>query len=130
MDIFQIVALAVVGAVLALTIKPYRPELAMLLGLATGLAVLFLTVDSLSAMMAAFSAVMEKSGIDMRYFELVAKIIGVAYMTQFACELLKDCGEGAIALKVEFAGKVCVMLLAIPIISGFLDILITTLADF
>ncbi len=130
MDIFQIIAIAVVGAVLSVTIKSYRPELAILIGVATGILVLFFTVDSLSQMFAAFEEIMAKSGIDMRYFKLVIKIIGVAYMTQFASELLKDCGEGAIALKVEFAGKVCVMLLAVPIISGFLDIVIQTLADF
>ena len=121
MDIFQIIAIAVVGAVLSVTIKSYRPELAILIGVATGILVLFFTVDSLSQMFAAFEEIMAKSGIDMRYFKLVIKIIGVAYMTQFASELLKDCGEGAIALKVEFAGKVCVM---------FLDIVIQTLADF
>ncbi len=130
MDIFQIIAIAVVGAVLAMTLRPYRPELAVLIGIAAGVMVLFFTVDSLSQMIEAFGEIMEKSGIDMRYFKLVVKIIGIAYISQFASELLKDCGEGAIALKVEFAGKVCIMLLAVPIISGFLDIVIKTLADF
>lgn len=130
MDIFQIIAIAVVSAILCVTLKPYRPEIAVLIGIAAGMLILFFTVDSLSQMFAAFEEIMAKSGIDMRYFKLVVKIIGVAYMAQFAGELLKDCGEGALALKVEFAGKVCVMLLAVPIISGFLDIVIKTLADF
>lgn len=130
MDIFQIIAVALIGALLSITLKSYRPELAAIVGIATGILVIFMTVDSIAALFSAFEEIVEKSGIDARYFKLVVKIIGIAYISQFAGELLKDCGEGAIALKVEFAGKLCIMLLALPIISGFLDIVIKTLADF
>ena len=46
--------------------------------------------------------------------------MGIAYITQFGVEILRDCGENAIALKLELAGKVFIMGLTLPVIADFL----------
>ena len=101
-----------------------------MVGVAAGLMILLFSMDSVRAVFAAFEEIMQKSGVQMEYFKLVVKMIGIAYLVQFSGALLKDCGESALALKAEFAGKIFIMLLAMPIISGFLDILIETLGKF
>lgn len=130
MDILQIVAVACVAGILSLTLKPYRPELSVLVGVAAGMLIFLSVVDSLAGIFSAFGEIMQKSGINIKYFQLVIKIIGIAYITQLAGALLKDCGESALALKAEFAGKIAIMLMAMPIISGFLDIITETLGNF
>ena len=70
---------------------------------------------------------MQKSGVDLSYFTLIVKIIGIAYVTQLASEICKDAGQGAVALKVELAGKALVMLMTMPVLSQFLQVIIEIL---
>ncbi len=55
-------------------------------------------------------------------------MVGIAYITQFGAEILRDGGENAIALKVEMAGKVFILGLTIPIVTEFLEVCINALS--
>lgn len=127
MDIFQIAAIAILGAVLAITVKPYRAEIAVLISIGTGVLVLFQIIGSVSGLFGQFHDLIARTGVDMSYFTLIVKIIGIAYVTQLASEICKDAGQGSIGLKVELAGKVFVMLMTVPVISQFLQVIIEIL---
>lgn len=127
MDIFQIAAIGILGAVLAITVKPYRAEMSILISIGTGILILFQIIGSVSGLFQEFYRLIARSGIDLSYFTLVVKIIGIAYITQLASEICKDAGQNAVALKVELAGKIFVMLLTVPIISQFLQMIIEIL---
>ena len=103
MDIFKIIGIGIVGGVLSITVKQYRREYAVMVGLATILAILFLTIGTLETAIEEISLITEKTGVDIRYFTAVIKVVGIAYITQFGAEILCDGGENAIALKVEIA---------------------------
>ena len=122
MDIFKIIGVGLVGGVLSMTVKQYKKEYAILVGLATVVLILFFTLDTLSTAIAQISLITEKSGVDVRYFVAVMKVVGVAYITQFSAEILRDGGENAIALKVELAGKVFILGLTLPIVTEFLEV--------
>ena len=115
MDIFKIIGVGLVGGVLSMTVKQYKKEYAILVGLATVVVILFFTLDTLSTAIAQISLITEKSGVDVRYFVAVMKVVGVAYITQFGAEILRDGGENAIAPKVELAGPVFMLGLTLQI---------------
>lgn len=127
MDIFQIVAIAIIGTLLAITVKPYKNEFAILISIATCALILVEITFGITELFSGFHSIMSSSLIDMRYFEVVIKIIGIAYVTQFASEICKDAGQNSIAIKVEFAGKVMVMVFTLPILSDFLTVVISVL---
>lgn len=128
MDIFKIIGIGLAGGVLSIAVKQYRKEYALLVGLATVAVILFLALDTLSAAIEQIRFITESSGVDMRYFTAVMKVVGVAYITQFGAEVLRDSGESAIAMKVEFAGKVFILGLTLPIITEFLEVCINALS--
>ena len=129
MDIFKIIGIGLIGGVLSITVKQYRKEYALLVGLATVVVILFFTVDTLETAIEHITLITEKSGVDARYFTAVIKVVGVAYVTQFASEILRDGGESAIALKVELAGKVFILGLTLPIVTEFLEVCINALSS-
>jgi len=129
MDIFKIIGIGLVGGVLSITVKQYRKEYALLVGLATVVVILFFTADTLETAIEHITLITEKSGVDARYFTAVIKVVGVAYVTQFASEILRDGGESAIALKVELAGKVFILGLTLPIVTEFLEVCINALSS-
>lgn len=122
-DIFRLAAVGLTGAILAVIIKNTRPEYAFLVSLATGVLLFGFSAEALGEIFSAFSAIAEKSGIDGQYIKVVFKICASAYLTQFACELCRDAGENAIALKIELAGKLCILIITLPILSAFFGII-------
>lgn len=124
MDILQIVGLGIIASIIIVIIKAQRPEIAIQVSIITGIVIFILIVNKLSAVLSLLTSFSEKANIDMTYMGLLLKIIGIAYISEFGAEICKDAGEAAIASKIELAGKVTVILLAVPIITSLLDLII------
>lgn len=58
------------------------------------------------------------------YVKTILKIIGVAYIAEFATQISKDAGLGAMAAKVELAGKILILTMAIPILTVLIETVI------
>ncbi|MCX7843269.1 MAG: stage III sporulation protein AD [Clostridia bacterium] len=124
MDILQIVGIGVVATVMILVLKAQRPDIALLVSIITGIIVFMMVAARLSAVLDLLNSYARKVNIDMAYLTTLLKIIGIAYIAEFGAEICKDAGEGSIASKVELAGKVIIMVLAVPIITSLLELII------
>lgn len=121
MDIFKITAIGVTGALLAVMLKPYRKEFAVAVSIVTGLVVVSMVLSYMGTVFDAFGSVLDKTGMNPGYFMLIMKVTGIAYAAQFAASLCRDAGESAIAVKIETAAKVSVMVLTLPVLKDFLE---------
>lgn len=124
MEIFQIIGLALVAAALSVILRSQRPEIAMQIGIITGVVIFLLMVFKISAIVVLLQDLANKVNIDFIYLTTILKIIGISYITTFGAEVCRDAGEGSIASKVEFAGKILIMVLAIPILMAVLEIIL------
>ncbi len=52
------------------------------------------------------------------------KIIGIAYVAEFGAQIVRDAGQESIASKIELAGKIFILVLAIPIINVIIETLL------
>ncbi len=64
------------------------------------------------------------ANINIVYVETILKIIGIAYIAEFAAQITKDAGQGAIASKIELAGKILILAMAIPILTVLIETII------
>ena len=126
----QLVGIGIVGTILAVTVRSYRPEIGVGIALAAGLLIISAAIEPLGNAVAEMRAICEESGIDIGYFALILKIIGIAYMTQFAAEAAKDAGEGAIAKKLEFGGKAMIIAMMMPVVKNLLELINSALSGF
>ena len=124
MDILQIVGLGIIATILIVVLKAQRPELAIQISIITGIVIFILIVNKLSAVLNLLTGFANRAHIDMSYMGLLLKIIGIAYISEFGAEVCKDAGEGSIASKIELAGKVTVIILAVPIVTSLLNLII------
>ena len=122
MDIVQVIGIGLVTAVLSLLIKQHRPELAIALPMLGAVVIFLLLAPYLRAALTMFEDIAAQVGIENQYLKMVIKIIGVAYICQFSAELCKDAGEGSMASKIEFAGKIMILTLSMPIIYRLLGL--------
>ena len=63
------------------------------------------------------------TGLENGVIKILLKIVGVGYLTEFSAGVLNDFNAGSVADKVSLAGKITVMVMALPIISGLLTLL-------
>lgn len=120
MTIFSYAAIGITGAVLAVTIKKTHPEIATAVSLATGLILMLGLCTSLADIFKNLKSIADSNGISGEYLSAAVKACIVAYVTQFSAELCKDAGESAVAVKIEMAGKITIVLMALPVVSSFI----------
>lgn len=124
MEIFQIVGLGLIAAVLSVVLKNQKPEISMQISIVTGLIIFIFMLTKLSYVMEVLNLVAQKIDIDLIYITTILKIVGIAYVTEFGAQVCRDAGEGAIATKIEFAGKILIMVLAVPILIALLNLIV------
>jgi len=81
-------------------------------------------LGKISAVIELLNSFARKINIDTIYISTLLKIVGIAYIAEFGAEVCKDAGESAIASKVELAGKVMIIVLAVPILTSLMDLII------
>lgn len=124
MEIMKIVAVGIVAAVLALLLRDEKPEIALLVSIVTGLVIFVFVIGKLQSVLTVLKYFAGKANIDVLYFSTILKVIAIAYITEFGAQICRDADESAIASKIELAGKVLIMVLAIPILAALMDIMI------
>lgn len=124
MEIVQIIGIGLVSTVIMIILRKQRPEIAVLAGIAAGALMFLLIAAKLSAVVDLLEEYAARADIRPMYFSAVLKITGIAYIAEFGAEICRDAGEGAIAAKIELAGKVIIVTLAIPIITSLLDLVL------
>jgi len=126
-EILQIVGAGLVVTVLILVIKPQRPELALQVSLVFGVIVFLFMLGKISGVINVLEELSLRANINKFYLSTILKIIAVAYIAEFGAQVCRDAGEGTVAAKVEFAAKIIIMVLAVPIIVAILDSLLKLL---
>jgi len=127
MDIFKVIAIGFTGGLVSLFLKEYKKEFALVASIVTAMMILLYVSEAVVEVVDTVLLITEKSGVDKKYFEIILKVVGIAYITQYGGELLKDCGENAIAAKVYLAGKLFILYVTMPVVQGFLEVCIETM---
>ncbi|WP_024615032.1 stage III sporulation protein AD [Clostridium sp. Ade.TY] len=121
MVILKVVSFALVALFIILLFKNSRSDIAVLISIAAGAIMLIFILGELQQIIAFLRDISYKAGIDTVYIGIIMKILAIAYIASFAAEVCKDAGASTIGSKVEFAGKIMILTLAIPILMAVLD---------
>ena len=128
MDITSLVGLSLTATVFLLLLRQLKPEMAVLFGIAFGLFMFWRILEPLKLVLDTLEGLTEQAGIEVFYLGSILKILGIAYLAEFASVLAADAGEKLVAKKVEFAAKVLIAALALPVMTSVLDMLYSLLA--
>lgn len=123
MDIAKVIGIAFVAVIVISLIKNHRPEFAIYASMIAGAIILFLVVKELTPIVSMLQNLSNKMGVSSKFFGILLKITGIAYLTEFGANICKDSGESAVASKVELAGKVLIISLSIPILLALMETL-------
>ena len=124
MDITQIVGLALMVTVFLLILRQEKPVMAVLLSIVFSIFIFIIMMDKMGAIINVMKELTRRAGINYFFMTTILKILGVAYLGEFAAVLCQDAGEQAVAKKVEFAAKIMIAVMALPIMVAILESLL------
>ena len=123
MDVFSVAIFAVVACVLAVLIKQYNPEIAILISLLTGVMIFLYIINETTSVFSQISYLISLTDENETNLKLLVKSLGICFITQMACDICEDSGQKAIGSKVELAGKIAILVLSLPLFSQLITLI-------
>lgn len=117
----QIALLGVITVLLAVQFKSQKSEYELLICICGGVIILGFALSKMNGIVRGIRQIQSYTGMDEEYYQILIKIIGITYISEFASDICKDTGHASIGNYVEIAGKLCIMAISMPIILALLD---------
>jgi len=121
--LLKICAIGIAALIIISIVKTYKPEFTVEVTLCAGMILLYFIIDSLKYGFGFIADIYEDLSYGKEYFPIILKVLGIAYITEFAAAICQDAGEKSIASKVELAGKIAIFFAAMPVFTSLLDLL-------
>jgi stage III sporulation protein AD len=126
-EIIQVVGLGLVTTFLVLVIKEQKPVFAFLLATFVGIVIFLSLASKVGEVIGILENLAQQAKVNNLFMETILKIIGIAYIAEFGAQVTRDAGQGSIASKIELAGKVLIMVMAIPIVTVIIETIVQIL---
>ena len=121
MSAVQIAGFAVCAAALALVMRRLRPESATALVIAAGALTGLMVLPRLAEIVSGVTALAATGGVQDGYMSQLLKVGGISLLMDFAAQTCRDADEEGLAMKVELAGRVMLIGLALPVMRTLLE---------
>lgn len=125
--LYKILAVAIVTCVACLIVRPVRSDFAIMISIVGGIIIIFYALSYLSSIFNIFNNIFHISNVNASLYAVILKIIGIGYLTEFTAGICNDTGNGGLADKVLLGGKIIILVMALPIITSILDIVMELL---
>ncbi|MEN6326249.1 MAG: stage III sporulation protein AD [Syntrophomonas sp.] len=121
MEIPQVVGLALLTTILLLILRQEKPVMAVILSIVFSIVIFIFMMGKMASIIEVMQELTHRAQINYFFMATILKIMGVAYLGEFAAAICQDAGEQAVARKVEFAAKIIIAVLALPIMIAILE---------
>ncbi len=117
----KVAGIAILGSLALLIFKQYKPDWGIPVRLALGVVIGGMILTSAEALLAFGKTLSEENATVSGIWSLILKALGISFVTELALGICRDSGETALGVWVEMAGKMALILLALPMIQEILD---------
>ena len=125
--ILKIVGIGVITSIACIIIKPLRPEFSIALSLAGSLIIVLFIMQYVTGVFSSLDELVVRTGLNSNLINLILKIVGVGYLIEFGANICHDSGNGGLGDKITLAGKIVILVMAMPIVQSILDIIVELL---
>ena len=67
--------------------------------------------------------IVELSGIDNSFYQIILKITAIGYLTEFGAEMVNDLGFKGLSDKLVFVGKILILSISLPVFYAVFNLL-------
>ena len=116
MNIIRLCGVAIISVVAAVLVKRVKADFGAFVSIIAAV-----VIFGAAPLTSYVSELAETSGFGI-YAETIIKSLAVTLLAQTTGDICRDCGENAVAGKIEFAAKCAIMLLSLPVIKNILSL--------
>lgn len=121
MDIFKIIIICIIAAIFCVVLRPFKSEYSVLIAVLTAALVLGLILKSLISPLNAIEEKITSAGVEIKYFKIALKALGIGYISSFAADICRDAGQTSLSSLCETVGKCSIFLLSVPLVIAVCD---------
>lgn len=120
----RLVGFGLIVVVILVVLSPFQQRsLTMVVRLGALVVILLAILMPLGQALGAINRLVALSHIRGLYFAVLLKVVGIAYLATLGAQVAHDVGEQAIGTKIELAGKVLILALAVPVLTAIVELL-------
>ena len=119
----KIAAAGMAAVLIAMIFRETKPQYGFYVVFGAGLLIFFHGFLKLERIAEAIEKLGETVTIEERYLQLLLKMLGISYVSEFAASLCKDSGYGSVAGQIELFGKLSILSLSMPVVLSLLETL-------
>lgn len=117
----------ILAVLLAVQLKGMKPEYGIYLSLAAAVAIFAVGAQKLEGVIEILSRLQQYLPVSAEYLQVLLKMVGITYLSEFAAGICKDAGYQAIGCQIEMFGKLMILALSMPIVMALMETLDTFL---
>lgn len=102
------------AAILSSFIRKERAEISIMLGITAGMIILYYVLTQISIVVRFITEMLDMVQLEETYYLQLLKMLGVAYIAEFASSICKDAGQQSVAGMIELFAKISIVVLSIP----------------
>ena len=122
MTVWQVCGVALLGVAVVLILRGFRPEYATVAGIVVGILLLVGSLLPFKTIMDSVNMIGNSAGFSV-YSAVILKSMGIGILAQTTADVCRDSGVSMIASKVEFAAKIIILLICIPILQTLMSLI-------
>ncbi|MCC8167999.1 MAG: stage III sporulation protein AD [Clostridiales bacterium] len=113
---------AIAAAFLGLILKKEKEEFAVLLILAAGVLLFSYALAQVAVVITFVQDILDGISFDWEYMTVLLKMLGIAYVGEFAASVCQDAGYHSVAGQAQMFAKLSVVILSLPYLAYFVEV--------
>ena len=123
MEIVKFALLALVFAVVTVTLNSFNKEFALYSLIAGGVILTFAAVELIGGAFGIFSNLLSGLPVPEDALKIIIKVVAICYVAEFSTGLLIDFGMKSLADRLSLITKIIILVTAYPLVARFLEVM-------
>ena len=121
MSLAGIMIFALAAALAAVLLKQIKSEYSIFLVTGAAIILFLVVLSQIGTVIETIQKIQKLIHFDDVYINILVKITGFSYLTQFAADICKDCGYQSLAGQLQIFGKISVLAVSMPVVMALLE---------
>lgn len=121
MTILTAAAAGLTAVLLAVQLKSVKSEYGVYLVMAAGVFIFLYGLGKMEVILDTLAQIRDSIQIESIYLDMLLRMIGIAYVAEFASGICKDAGYGALGSQIEIFGKLSILAVSMPVFGALLE---------
>ena len=120
----KVVGIVLTALIINIVLKNYSKEFTFLINIVCTIIIFTLISKDLKGIVDRLTSISNEISVLLPYIKIMLKILGISMIAQLLSDLCRDNGENTLANQTELAGKIFILVTALPLFTTIMDIMI------